>query len=243
MDYISIIWHHKFSKNVDYRPQSWVLQRSSGLSFHKLGHEVQCLRFFFSLSVRERVRSTPCVIAVSGLMSLWWNGWDTPADGSHTSASDQTRITSTNWTDGWEGACAPSYLNNGGNRNIQRNLRRIWSVGKEGMLLSSVMSVSYRSHRWRASKSPIIHRILNNLNLQAETGMYYMTDDRLKVQARFPKSPLRDRTVGSVGGRQTSFLDFMQWGLTPTRLDHLIHWLLWPWPDSDSYQSWSKNQK
>ena len=94
-------------------------------------------------------------------------------------------------------------------KNIQKNLKRIGNLSYEGRSWQAVCSVSYKKHKWRASKSPIMHRVLNNANLQAETGMYYMADDWTKVQARFPRSPLRNRTVGSVGGRQTSLLDFV----------------------------------
>ena len=94
-------------------------------------------------------------------------------------------------------------------KNIQRQLKRIGMVSYEGVSWSSVRSVSYRKHNWRASRSPVVHHILNNANLQGETGMYYMTDDWMKVQARFPRSPLRNRTVGSVGGRQASLLEYM----------------------------------
>ena len=59
------------------------------------------------------------------------------------------------------------------------------------------------------AKSSIIRRILNNTNLQGLRGMYYMTDDWTKVQARFSRSPLRTRKVGSVGGRQTSLFEYV----------------------------------
>lgn len=93
-------------------------------------------------------------------------------------------------------------------KNIQRKLKTIGNVSYEGQSWKSIKTVSYRKHRWRASKSPIIHRILNNANLQRITGMYYMTDDWTKVQARFPRSPLRNRTVGSEGGRQTTLCEY-----------------------------------
>ncbi|MGN0098139.1 MAG: reverse transcriptase domain-containing protein [Candidatus Methanomethylophilaceae archaeon] len=93
-------------------------------------------------------------------------------------------------------------------RNIQRQLKRIGNVSYESVSWDRIKSVSYKKHKWRVSKSPIMHRILNNANLQAETGMYYMTDDWTKVQARFSRSPLRNRTVGSVGGRQTSLSEY-----------------------------------
>lgn len=95
-------------------------------------------------------------------------------------------------------------------KNIQKNLKRIGLVPKEGQSWQSVKAVSYKKHMWRPSKAPIVHRILTNFNLQTHFGMYYMTDDWTKVQARFSRSPLRNRTMGSGGGRQTSLLEFMQ---------------------------------
>lgn len=94
-------------------------------------------------------------------------------------------------------------------KNIQRNLKRIGGIPHDCKSWEYVKSVSYKRHKWRASLSPVIHRILNNDDLQHETGMYYMTDDWSKIQARFPRSPLPNGTMGSVGGRQTSLLEFM----------------------------------
>lgn len=94
-------------------------------------------------------------------------------------------------------------------KNIQRQLKCIGNVSYEGDSWGSIKSMSYKKHKWRVSKSTIIHRILNNANLQGLTGMYYMTDDWTKVQARFSRSPLRTRKVGSVGGRQTSLFEYV----------------------------------
>lgn len=70
-------------------------------------------------------------------------------------------------------------------KNIQRQLKCIENVSYESDSWGSIKSVLYKKHKWRASKTPIIHRILNNANLQGLMGMYYMTDDWTKIQARF----------------------------------------------------------
>lgn len=94
-------------------------------------------------------------------------------------------------------------------KNIQRNLKRIGHVSYKSKSWAIVKAISHTKHKWRISVSSVIHRILNNENLQRETGMYYMADDWDKVQVRFPRSPLPNGTMGSVGGRQTSLLEFM----------------------------------
>ena len=93
-------------------------------------------------------------------------------------------------------------------KNIQRNLKRIGGIPYGGKLWSNMMAISYKKRKWRVSISQVVHQALNNANLQKETGMYYMADDWTTVQARFPRSPLPNGTVGSVGGRQTSLREF-----------------------------------
>jgi group II intron reverse transcriptase/maturase len=93
-------------------------------------------------------------------------------------------------------------------RNRQKQLNRIGGLERTGKRWDDIRRISYKRHVWRASKHISINYVLNNQKLKDETGMYYMTDDWEKVQARFPRSPLRSRTVGSVGGRQTTLFDF-----------------------------------
>lgn len=95
-------------------------------------------------------------------------------------------------------------------KNRQKNFRRFGDGLNKGKRWNILRRISYRKHIWRASGDISLNSTITNSKLQAHSGMYYMADDWEKVQARFPRSPLRDRMVGSVGGRQTSLLDFMQ---------------------------------
>ena len=95
-------------------------------------------------------------------------------------------------------------------KNRQKNLRRFGDGLDKGRRWDILRRISYKKHVWHASKNISLNSTITNSKLQAHTGMYYMADDWEKVQARFPRSPLQNRTVGSVGGRQTSLLDFMQ---------------------------------
>lgn len=78
-------------------------------------------------------------------------------------------------------------------KNGRRRLKRTGMASCRSVFRNNVMTVSYRKYNWRASRSPVVHRTLNNANPQGETGMYRMTDDRTKVQTRFPRGPLRNR--------------------------------------------------
>ena len=93
-------------------------------------------------------------------------------------------------------------------RKRRKSLMRIGQVDRKSKMVKNIVWIANQSHVWCASGSSTMNRILNLENLKAETGMYYMTDDWEKVQARFPRSPLRSRTVGSVGGRQTTLFEF-----------------------------------
>lgn len=93
-------------------------------------------------------------------------------------------------------------------RNRQKQLNRIGMLGRKGKRWDDIRRISHKKHVWRASEHISMNFVLNNKNLKDEIGMYYMTDDWEKVQARFPRSPLRSRTVGSGGGRQTTLFDF-----------------------------------
>lgn len=92
-------------------------------------------------------------------------------------------------------------------KNRQKQLRRIGNLPMDGIMMKRMCAISYCKHLWKASGHSV-NFVLTNSNLQAETGMYYMTDDWIKVQERFSRSPLRVRTVGSVGGRQSTLLEF-----------------------------------
>lgn len=94
-------------------------------------------------------------------------------------------------------------------KNRQKQLNRIGHLNRKGRRWDFVKGISYKKHVWASSMTPTINSVLNNENLREETGMYYMTDDWTKVQARFPRSPLRSRTVGSVGGRQSTLFEFL----------------------------------
>ena len=93
-------------------------------------------------------------------------------------------------------------------KNRQKNFRHFGNGLSKGMIWDMLGGTSYKNHVWRISKSPSIHFILTNSKLQEHTGMYYMADDWTKVQVRFSRGPLRNRTVGSVGGRQSTLLEF-----------------------------------
>lgn len=82
-------------------------------------------------------------------------------------------------------------------KNRQKQLNRIGNLGRNGKRWDDIRRISYKKHVWHASEHLSINYVLNNQNLKEETGMYYMADDWEKVQARFPRSPLRSRTVGS----------------------------------------------
>ena len=94
-------------------------------------------------------------------------------------------------------------------KNRQKQLNRIGQLHRQGKTWEAVRALSYRKHVWRAAHQWAADRVLNNNALREETGMYYLTSSWEKVQSRFPKSPLRNRTVGSVGGRQSTLSEFV----------------------------------
>lgn len=94
-------------------------------------------------------------------------------------------------------------------KNRQKQLNRIGRLQRHGKTWDSVKGISYMKHVWKASHWNAIDHVLNNMALREETGMYYLVSSWEKVQSRFPKSPLRNRTVGSVGGRQSTLSEFL----------------------------------
>lgn len=93
-------------------------------------------------------------------------------------------------------------------KNRQRNLLSIGMLSREGKTWDNIRYISYQKHIWYCSGHLTLNKILNNARLQGLTGMYYMAEHWHKVQARFPRSPLPNGTVGSVGGRQTTLNEF-----------------------------------
>ena len=87
-----------------------------------------------------------------------------------------------------------------------------------------------------------LHLVFSDSSLQTTTihngSEKWLVESPLYSSVYRIRYPDIDRTVGSVGGRQTSLLDFMQLGLTPTRFfidciealridsNHIIYWNL-----------------
>ncbi len=94
-------------------------------------------------------------------------------------------------------------------KNRRKQLNRIGRLHRRGKTWDVVKGLSVKKHMWRASCHVSIHSVLNNMALREETGMYCLASSWDKVQSRFPKSPLRNRTVGSVGGRQSTLSEYI----------------------------------
>ncbi len=95
-------------------------------------------------------------------------------------------------------------------KNRQRQLNRIGEWKRSGKRWEDIRWISQRKNIWHITHHMAINFTLTNARLQQETGIYYMADSWSDVQAKFSRSPLPNGTVGSVGGRQATLLEYVE---------------------------------
>ncbi len=92
-------------------------------------------------------------------------------------------------------------------KNRIKQMRKIRGTAPGSSMDKRIRALAYTRHIWRATGQITLNVILRN-DVLRKKGMYFMSDDWVRVQERCLRSPLRVRTVGSVGGRQTTLFDF-----------------------------------
>ncbi len=92
-------------------------------------------------------------------------------------------------------------------KNRLKQMLKIHRPPEGSKLEANMISLAYTSHVWRSTGKLTLNTVLRN-DVLREMGMYFLHDDWKSVQERCLRSPLPNGTMGSVGGRQTTLLDF-----------------------------------